>query len=176
MIRAQGTSTSLRRRLYRLALTAFRLLPAPVRRSLVRAGTPGFTVGAVCAIVHDGALLVLRQPHREGWSLPGGLLDRGEGPAEGVQRELREETGLEVEVGVPLTVQVNAAVRRVDVVYRVDVDERPTVRPGGEAVDADWLPPAQILPGADGPTREIVDLLLRASEPRAERGRVVRGA
>ena len=160
---------------YFALLTAFRWLPPVARRTLVRVGTPGFTVGAVCAIDHDGLFLVLRQPHRPGWSLPGGLLNRGESAAQGVVREVLEETGLRVEVGLPLSVQVNGRVRRVDVVYRIRVDARPDVTAGGEATEARWLPPGKVLNGADDPTREIMHLLARADEPGATEGRLLDG-
>ena len=162
-----------RERAYLLALTVFRLLPGPVRRTLVRAGTPHFTVGAVCAIDHGGELLVLRQPHRPGWSLPGGLLDRGESSAEGVVREVREETGLRIEVGLPLSVLVNGPLRRVDVIYRINVDRRPPAEPGGEATELGWLAPARVADGADGPTREIIAVLGQTDDPRATEGRVL---
>jgi ADP-ribose pyrophosphatase YjhB (NUDIX family) len=44
-------------------------------------------------------LLIRRgaEPLKGHWSLPGGLLELGESLTEGVQREVREETGLEVE-------------------------------------------------------------------------------
>lgn len=158
---------------YTVLLTVFRWLPPVVRRTLVRAGTPGFTVGAACVIDHDGSFLVLRQPHRPGWSLPGGLLNRGESAAQGVEREVREETGLRIEVGLPLSVQVNGRVRRVDVVYRIRVNARPDVTAGGEATEARWLPAGQVVNGADDPTREIMDLLARADEPGATEGRVL---
>jgi 8-oxo-dGTP diphosphatase len=161
------------RRAYTAVLTVFRWLPAPVRRTIVRLGTPSFTVGAVCVIDHDRALLVLRQPHRHGWSLPGGLLERGEPAAEAVVREVFEETHLRVEVGVPLTVKVNARVRRVDVIYRIVVDRRPDARAGGEATDVGWLHPDEIMPTADGPTREILELLARVTERGAAEGRVL---
>ncbi len=151
-------------------------MPAPVRRTIVRAATPGFTVGAVLVLVHDGRVLALSQPHRVGWSLPGGLLDAGEPPHRGVEREVREETGLRVRVGLPLTTQVNAVRRRVDVVYRVEVRSAPHVAPGGEAVAARWLTPEEVVagvdggPAADGPTREILSLVARAGEPGAHDG------
>jgi 8-oxo-dGTP diphosphatase len=162
-----------RRRGYSAALSTFRRMPPPLRRLLVRAATPGFTVGAVCAVAHEDRLLFLRQPHRDGWSLPGGLLDRGESARDAVVRELREETGLDVEVGLPLTTQVNPRVRRVDVIYRITVDSPPEVTPGGEARDARWLRPDEVMDGADGPTREILTLLQRSSFPDAFAGRVV---
>lgn len=44
-------------------------------------------------------LLVKRgkEPLKDYWSLPGGILETGERLAEGVRREVREETGLEVD-------------------------------------------------------------------------------
>jgi 8-oxo-dGTP diphosphatase len=168
--------STLRRRGYTAALLTFRRLPPALRRSLVRAGTPGYTVGAVCAIEHGDRLLFLRQPHRDGWSLPGGLLDRGESPQQAVVRELREETGLEVEVGVPVAAQVNARVRRVDVIYRITVDVPPAVRPGGEAKDARWMRPEEVTGGADAPTREILALLEATRDSVAYAGRVAGAA
>lgn len=163
-----------RRRVGTVLLTAFRRLPPPVRRALVRAGTPGFTVGAVVALEHDGAVLFLRQPHREGWSLPGGLLDRGERPDEALAREVAEETGLRVTVGLPVATQVNARVRRVDVVYRLRLPERPEVVPGGEAREHRWIPVDE-LPAADDSTREILDVLARAADPSCYDGRLLAG-
>jgi ADP-ribose pyrophosphatase YjhB (NUDIX family) len=57
-------------------------------------------VGVGAVVVDEGrVLLVLRgtEPLRGQWSLPGGLLELGEALAEGVIREVREETGLIVE-------------------------------------------------------------------------------
>jgi 8-oxo-dGTP diphosphatase len=60
---------------------------------------PLVAVGAV--VVDDGRVLLVRrgsEPLRGHWSLPGGLIELGEGLAGGLVREVREETGLEVEV------------------------------------------------------------------------------
>ena len=159
-----------RRKAYTAALLGFRRLPAGARRGLVRAGKPTFTVGAVCAIEHDGHLLFLRQPHRHGWSLPGGLLDRRESPAQAVVREVREETGLQIEVGEPVVTAVYPLPRRVDVVFRVPVDHRPPVTVGGEAKDYRWLRP-EGLADVDDATSGILAALIR--EPGRSDGRLV---
>jgi ADP-ribose pyrophosphatase YjhB (NUDIX family) len=58
-------------------------------------------VGAVILDASARVLLVKRlHPPLEGqWSLPGGLVELGESLAEAVVREVREETGLDVEPG-----------------------------------------------------------------------------
>jgi len=60
---------------------------------------PTFTVG-VFAIIRDDdrrVLLCHRRDH-DLWNLPGGALEHGEAPWDGVIREVSEETGLDVEV------------------------------------------------------------------------------
>ena len=56
------------------------------------------TAGALC--VQDGRLLLARrkaEPFRGRWDIPGGFLEEGEAPLDGLRRELKEETGLDVE-------------------------------------------------------------------------------
>jgi 8-oxo-dGTP diphosphatase len=55
-----------------------------------------------CAVIVEGeqVMLVRRavEPRRGFWDLPGGFLEQGEHPADGLKREVREETGLEIEI------------------------------------------------------------------------------
>lgn len=57
-------------------------------------------VTAFAFVERDGLFLVLergQEPYRGHWDLPGGFVEAGESPAEGVVREIFEETGLNVE-------------------------------------------------------------------------------
>ncbi len=57
-------------------------------------------VGVGAVVVDQGRVLLVRrgtEPMKGRWSLPGGLLELGESLTEGIVREVREETGLEVE-------------------------------------------------------------------------------
>lgn len=71
-----------------------------VERTRVRREYPAAPMVGVAAVVlsEDEILLVRRgrEPLRGMWSLPGGLLELGETTAEGVAREVLEETGVRV--------------------------------------------------------------------------------
>src|SRR4029450_10685736 len=138
-----------------LALRAFRRMPTWARVFIVRRVAPAHTVGALCFVEHEGRVLVLRQRHRRGWTLPGGLVNRGETAVQAVEREVGEETGLAIAVGQPFATGIEAGggggggaarrpgvrtaggqpfatvieprVRRVDVLFHVRVTERPEV-------------------------------------------------
>ena len=84
-------------------------MPQEIQREFPQ--TPLVGVGAV--IVDAGRVLVVqrgREPLKGRWTLPGGMLEVGESLHEGVIREVREETGLEV-VPVELTELLDRIVR-----------------------------------------------------------------
>ncbi len=52
-------------------------------------------------LVHEGRVLLLLN-ERDEWDLPGGRPEAGEDHRIALEREVREETGLSIEVGAPL--------------------------------------------------------------------------
>ncbi len=64
---------------------------------------PARPLVGVAAVIWDGARVLLErrgQPPAQGlWSLPGGLIELGEAAESALQREVREECGIEIEVG-----------------------------------------------------------------------------
>jgi 8-oxo-dGTP diphosphatase len=59
---------------------------------------PILGVGAI--VIESGRVLLVergREPLKGYWSLPGGVLEVGEKLADGIRREMLEETGLEIE-------------------------------------------------------------------------------
>ena len=80
-------------------------------------------VGVGVVIVQAGRVLLARrgnEPLKGHWTLPGGLLELGESLSDGVMREVREETGLNVEV-VEL-------IELVDRIHRLKEDQGARVR------------------------------------------------
>ncbi len=153
--------------LYRL----YRRLPRAVRVFIVRRATPSFWVGAMCLVERaDGALLLVRQSYRRGWTLPGGLLKRNEAPAEAAVRETREEIGLDIEVDNHPRVVVDADQRRVDVVFPArlaagaDGQEPTPLSP--EILDVRWFP-ADRLPLLQKETKQALAELGRPVDPRS---------
>ncbi len=99
-------------------------------------------------VIHgDRALLIRRghEPLKGEWSIPGGMLELGEELAAGVQRELKEETGLDVEPVECILVfdRIMREGRRVKYHF-VIVDYlcrriRGRLRPASDVVDARWV-------------------------------------
>jgi 8-oxo-dGTP diphosphatase len=104
-------------------------------------------VGAII-LQRDHVLLVrrARAPLKGLWSLPGGVLDAGERLEDGVRREVKEETGLEVApIGVFEVFERLSQDRRgrleyhyvlIDYLCRVTGGE---LRPADDASSAEWV-------------------------------------
>ncbi len=112
---------------------------------------PDQPIVAVGAVILDGdrVLLVKRrqEPLKGAWSLPGGVVELGETLEAALTREVREETGLDVEVGAVIDVLDRlhrSADGRLEFHY-VIIDYLCRMRTaelahGSDAEDAQWLP------------------------------------
>lgn len=65
----------------------------PLRAPVFSRPTP-LTTGDGAVIDDEGQILLIRRADNGRWAMPGGALEVGETPAEGVVREVREETGV----------------------------------------------------------------------------------
>ena len=161
------------RRLHHLVLQVYRRLPRKVRRWIVRALAPSFTVGAMCIIERpDGAVLLVRHSYRDRWGVPGGLLQRGEDSAVGARREVLEEVGLDVELLGEPAVVVDAVPQRVDIVFRArpvpgaDLD---AIRPGSvEITETAWFPRTELPALQFETTTALMALARSAAAPQAD--------
>lgn len=129
-------------RLHVALLKIYKRLPRRGRLAIVHTLSPSYTVGAMCIIEReDGRVLLVRHSYRNDWGFPGGLLNRGEGPADGAVREVMEECAISIEVVGEPAVVVAPEPRRVDVVYRCRTDEPDQARAVPPEVTAvAWFP------------------------------------
>lgn len=98
---------------------AWKILPPWLRLRIIRTTQQKFTVSAAVVITNPkGEVLLLNHLLRpySGWGLPGGFLTAGEQPEEGIRRELREETGLEL--GDLEMIRVRTVGRHVEIMFR----------------------------------------------------------
>lgn len=143
------------KKLRRFGLKVFKRLPPKVSHGIVHVLETSYTAGAVVIIEHDGRVLALRQLHRKGWSLPGGLIERGEQPADAVAREVFEETGIRIDPGQAMAIDFVPDIKHIDIIFRVECDELPEVRVASEALKSGWFSMDE-LPEPDKSTQRIL--------------------
>ena len=108
---------------------------------------PQIAVGAI--VVHDDALLMVQRANDPGkglWSVPGGRVEAGEFLADALRREVREETGLEVEVGelAGILEVPGDELHYVILDYHAVVTGSPDPKASGDAGDVRWVPLDQV--------------------------------
>jgi ADP-ribose pyrophosphatase YjhB (NUDIX family) len=101
--------------------------------------TPRHSVSVAAAIFDDSGenVLLIKRRDNGNWEPPGGVLELDETIEDGLRREVREETGADIEVG-PLTgVYKNMNRGIVALVFRCELTSRP--RPNSdEATEISW--------------------------------------
>lgn len=114
-------------------------------------------VGVAAVVIREGEILLVRrgrEPMLGAWSLPGGALELGETTAEGIAREIYEETGVRVqpiEIITTLDRIVHDEAGRVRFHYvllewfcRAEGEKNLEPICGDDAMEARWVPHGEI--------------------------------
>lgn len=105
------------------------------------------TDAIVFAEEEDSTFLLLikrgSEPFINKWALPGGFIEMDEILETACKRELKEETGLEVEIMTQFktfdSINRDPRHRTISVVYFAELQERKSVKGGDDAVQAEWF-------------------------------------
>lgn len=128
-------------------LRIWRELPAPIKLLYLRLRYAHFGVG-LAALIRDerGRILLVHRTYSrdEPWALPGGWLELSDENLErALQRELREETGLRIDLGKVHSVE-RAGFALVVLIEAALVDPVEAFRPSPEVSDLAWVEPDEI--------------------------------
>lgn len=108
------------------------------------ADTPRHSVSVAAAIVRDdGRLLAIRRRDNDRWEPPGGILELDETIEDGLKREVREETGVGVNIDRLTGVYKNMAHGIVALVFRCHIVHG-SPHPTDEASETAWLAPDEV--------------------------------
>jgi ADP-ribose pyrophosphatase YjhB (NUDIX family) len=123
---------------------------------------PASIPGIQGVLERDGRVLLARrgrEPRLGYWDLPGGFLDEGEAPLDGLRREFREETGLEIEPVSFLRIDLEPYHDRwvFSVSWLVSAEGEP--QPADDVDELRWFAPDELpaemaFPGQDDVLRE----------------------
>ena len=115
--------------------------------------------GALCWRVREGKLqvLMIHRPRYDDWSWPKGKLDAGETTPECAVREVHEEVGLRISLGIPLPPTIYPVASGMKIVHywasRVESD---VAAPDGKEVDGvRWCSPEEAAESLTNPTDKL---------------------
>ncbi|MBI2983567.1 MAG: NUDIX domain-containing protein [Chloroflexi bacterium] len=132
---------------WRLAGKIFNSIPVRWQRRILDRAHPRFLVGVNgVGVTGDGNVVLAR--HRFGspqWRLLGGFIGREESFQDALRREIREETGLDVEVGPILEANTGHRWARVEIVYAYRVIGG-SFAPTNEVSEVGSFPPSRLPP------------------------------
>jgi len=114
-------------------------LPSSARANIVRVSQQRFTVSVTAVISNEkNEVLLLDHVLRpfSNWGIPGGFIGAGEQPEMGVRREVREETGLELE-NVRLAF-IRTGARHIEIFFRAEATGKAEAK-SREINEAAWF-------------------------------------
>ena len=129
---------------YTIAGKIWKVMPRRLRIGVSRSVQTKFTVSAAGVIVNDrDEVLLLNHVLRpfSGWGVPGGFMDAGEQPEATFRREIREETGLELQ-DIKLF-RARTLNRHIEIIFTARGVGEASVQ-SGEITELGWFAPDDI--------------------------------
>lgn len=155
-----------------LLSSVWRRTPRGLKRLGVHLTQSRFTVTGG-AVVTDGRgrVLLLKHVFRSGsgWGVPGGFLEPGEQPEEGIRRELREEAGIEVSEVWIVDARAYRRPQQVEILFRARAPEAGDAHAASvEVRRAEWFAPGELPAELPADQRCIIERALESRAPPAE--------
>jgi ADP-ribose pyrophosphatase YjhB (NUDIX family) len=116
-----------------------------------------FTASAAVVITNGGGKVLLLEHvlrPRSGWGMPGGFLERGEQPDDGIRREIREETGIDL-VGLK-NIRTRTIGSHIEFIFSATTPADPAFI-SREIIQWKWFDPADLPKGLPGSQRIIIE-------------------
>jgi 8-oxo-dGTP diphosphatase len=100
-------------------LWRFFKLPKNIQLNIMRLTQDLFLVGTTGIVFNNkNEILLLKHTYRQNqWSLPGGYMKATEHPSEGLEREIKEESGLIVSIDKEMKIRADRETARLDIAY-----------------------------------------------------------
>ena len=116
-------------------------------------------VGCLIHNAHDEVLLI--RNHKRGWEIPQGRVEEGENLIDAVRREVREEAGVEIEIGPLAAVWSKVAPPPAVIFTFLGRYLSGDLNPTGDSVEARWSAPSEALAEVTNKVmRERIQVLL----------------
>jgi ADP-ribose pyrophosphatase YjhB (NUDIX family) len=145
-----------------LAGVVWKRLPFRVRSRIIRVTQDKFTVSAAAVITNESGMVLLLD-HRirpsSGWGLPGGFIEHGEQPDEGIRREIREETGLEL-TGLRL-IRTRIVRTHLEIIFLAVASGEPEIR-SREIRDLGWFGRDELPELLNSAQKKLIQSLLKS--------------
>ncbi|HEX8289536.1 MAG TPA: NUDIX domain-containing protein [Pyrinomonadaceae bacterium] len=136
--------------------------PHFLRLRIIHATQQKFTVSVAAIITNErGEVLLLKHVLRpfSSWGIPGGFIEAGEQPADGIRRELLEETGLELSFAE--IIRVRTVKRHIEILFRARATGKGEVK-SREISDLGWYEIGKMPEGMSRIQKMLIEEVLSA--------------
>lgn len=140
----------------------WRNIPTALRSKIIRTTQKKFTVSVAAIIINAEKKVLLLEhllrPQASGWGIPGGFIEQNEQPIEAIRREIREETGIELEN--LRMIRVRTIHCHVEILFRAESFDKAEVR-SPEIISVGWFTVDEIPPAMNDVQKSIIEKVLQ---------------